>query len=122
MNKAHAVPSRDSTPSPLRRARGEAVENKLREEALLQKQRNLAAGVGASKPRSFSISQEVEQQFVVIEEANTASEMRRVVVPSVQQYEQAGQATTQPLNLPLVPTTQDKTMIERNKTAAVVAV
>ena len=81
MNKAHAVPSRDSTPSPLRRARGEAKENKLREEALLHKQRNLAAGVGASKLRSFSISQEVEQQFVVIEEANTASEMRRVVVP-----------------------------------------
>ena len=49
-------PSRDSTPFPLRRARREDTANKLKEEARLQKQRNLAIGVGASEPRSSSFS------------------------------------------------------------------
>ena len=33
VKKAPAEPSRDSTPSPLRRAKKEAIKNKLREEA-----------------------------------------------------------------------------------------
>ena len=45
--KDPTAPSRNSTPSPLRRARREATKNKLREEAWLQKQRNLATGVKA---------------------------------------------------------------------------
>ena len=48
-----------------------------------KRQRNKATGVGASKPRSSSISQEVEQHFVMIEEANPPFKMRRIVVPSM---------------------------------------
>ena len=71
----------------------------------MQKQRNLAAGVGASEPRSSSFSQEVDQHFAVIEEANPSLEMRRVVVPSVEQSKQVEQAAAEPLNLTLVPST-----------------
>ena len=56
LKKVSLEPSRDSTPSPLRRARKEVAKNKLRKEAWLQKQRNLAAGVEASEHRSSSIS------------------------------------------------------------------
>ena len=42
LKKAPAAPFRYSTPSPIRRAQREAEENKLRERAWLQKQRNLA--------------------------------------------------------------------------------
>ena len=90
MKKAPAIPSQDSTPTPFRRSRREAEETKLRKEAWFQRQRNRATRVGASEPRSSSISQEVEQHFVMIDEANPPSEMRRVVVPFVQQAEQAG--------------------------------
>ena len=66
----------------------EDAKNKLREEAWLQRQRNMATGVGASEPRRSSISPEVEQHYVVIEEVNPASEMRRVVLPSEPHQEQ----------------------------------
>ena len=42
----------------------------------------MAVGVGSSKQRSYSISLEVDQQVVVIEETNPPSEMKRVVIPS----------------------------------------
>ena len=93
MKKALAVPSREPIPFPLRRAKWEVEENKLREEVWLQRLRNQATRVRASKPRSSFISQDTEQHFVVIEEANLPSEMRRVIVPSEQQ---ARHATTQP--------------------------
>ena len=56
LKKDPTKPSRDSTPSPLKRAKKEVAENKLREEAWLQKQRNMAIGVGASEQRSSIIS------------------------------------------------------------------
>ena len=73
MNKAFAEPSRDSTPSSLRRVKREAIENRLREEAWLQKQKNLATGIGASEQRSSSISPEVDQLCVVIENVVVSS-------------------------------------------------
>ena len=63
----------------------------------------MAPLVEALETKISFIAQEVEQQFVAIEEANPPSEMRRVVVPSMQQTKQVGQATTQPLNVPLAP-------------------
>ena len=75
--------------------------------------RNFATGIGALEPRSSSVSLEVEQQAVVIEEANPPSEMRRVVVPSVHQEELTEQPTAQPTILPLVPMNQERTMVER---------
>ena len=47
----------------------------------------MAANVGALEPRGSSISQEVEQHCVMIEEVNPPSEMKRVVVPSEHQEE-----------------------------------
>ena len=61
LEKAPVEPSKDSTPSPLRRAKREAIKNKLREEAWLKKQRNLATGIGGLKPRSSYVSLKVEQ-------------------------------------------------------------
>ena len=60
LKKIPAAPFRDTTPFPPRRAQREAEENKLREEAQVQKQRNLGARVGALELRSSSISQELE--------------------------------------------------------------
>ena len=61
LKKASAEPSRDSTPSPLRRAKRDAVENRLRKKARLHKQKNLATSIGVSDQRSSSISLEVDQ-------------------------------------------------------------
>ena len=66
----------------MRRAKKKAIENKLREEAWLQKQKNIATGIGASEQRSSSISLEVDQHYVVIEDVNPPSDMKRVVIPS----------------------------------------
>ena len=84
VKRAPAALSRDSTPSLISRARREVEENKLREEAWLQGQRNRAIGVEASKPRSSSIFQEVEQHFMVIEQANPPSKMKKVIMPFLQ--------------------------------------
>ena len=56
---------------------------------------------------------------MVIKEANPQLEMRRVVVPFIQQTEQEGQATTQPLNLLLVPVAPKRTMVKRIQTTTV---
>ena len=56
---------------------------------------------------------------MLIEEASPPSDMRRVVVPSVKQAKQVGQVATQPLNPPLVPADQERTMVERNDTTTV---
>ena len=61
----------------------------------------------------------LDKQFVVIEEANPPLKMK-VVVPLVQQSEQVEQAATEPLNLPLVLTTQETIMVEKNETTTVV--
>ena len=65
----------------MRRAKKKAIENKLREEAWLQKQKNIATGIGASEQRSSSISLEVDQHCVVTEDVNPPSEMRSVASP-----------------------------------------
>ena len=77
-------PSRESTPSPVRRALLEAAQNRMRLEAWMQKQKDKAAGVGASAGgiRSSSASLEVDQQYVIIKDVNPPFEMRRVVLPS----------------------------------------
>ena len=116
VRKAPAEPSRDSTPSPLRKAKKEAAEKKLREEAWLHKQKNKATSVRAlvGGAMSSSISLEVDQQFVAIEDLNPPSKIRRVVLPSKQQIEQT---VSQPSNLPLVPTTQEETIVAKAKSA-----
>ena len=76
----------------------------------MQKQRNIANGVGALERRSSSISQEIEQHGVVIEEVNPPSKMGRVVVPSEHKEEQPiAQLTV----LPLMPINQKRTMVKR---------
>ena len=79
----------------------------------MQKQRNIAADVraSASVARSSSISLEMDQQFVVIEEANPPSEMRKAVVPSEQQFVQDVAVKVQSLNLPLAPNTQERSIV-----------
>ena len=103
MKKDLAEPSRDSTPSPLRQAQREAIENKLREEAWLQKQKNLAIGIGAFEQISSSISLEVDQYCVAIEDVNPPSEIRKDVIPSGEQEERTEQLAAQHSSLPLVP-------------------
>ena len=60
----------------------EAVENKLKEEAWLQKQKNVVAGISASEQRRSSIYLEVYQHCVVIEDVNPPSEIRKIIIPS----------------------------------------
>ena len=54
---------------------------------------------------------------MVIKKANPPFEMRRVIVPSKIQAKQAGSVATQPLNLPLVPTSQERSIVEKIETA-----
>ena len=55
----------------------------MRSEAWMQKQKDKAAEVGASAAgtRSSSASLEVDQQYVIIEDVNPPSEMRRLCYP-----------------------------------------
>ena len=53
---------------------------------------------------------------MVIEEANPPSEMRKVVEPLKRQSVQAAAAEVQSLNVPLVPSTQERSIIERIET------
>ena len=112
LKKAPAEPSIDSTPLPLRRNMKEGTENKLREEAWLQKQRNIATGIGASEQRSSSISLEVDQHCVVIEDVNPPSKIRRIVIPFGKQGDMTKQLTAQSSSLPLVPSIQERSMVE----------
>ena len=56
----------------------------MRQEALVQKQKDKAVGVGASTggTKSSSTSSEVDQQFVVIEDVNPPLEIRKIVLLS----------------------------------------
>ena len=80
----------------------EAAKNKLKEEAWLQKQRNVVADIGASQQRNFSASLEVDQHCVVIEDVNPPSKMRRVVLRSEEQEKRSELPATQPSSLPLM--------------------
>ena len=53
---------------------------------------------------------------MIIEEAYLPSEMRRVVEPLEQQSVQAAAVEVQFLNLPLVPSTQERSIVERIET------
>ena len=50
---------------------------------------------------------------MVIDEANPPFEIRRIVLPPERQFVQVGQAATQSLNLPLVPSIQERSMVEK---------
>ena len=109
IKKAYVDPSRGFTPLPLRKAKKETTENMLKEEAWLQRQRNMAIGVGAFELQSSYISQEVEQHCVVIEEVNSSLEIRSVVLPSELLREQPAAETS---NSPLVPLNPKRPMVE----------
>ena len=81
----------------------------------MQKQKNKATSVGASArgTMSSSISLEVDQQFIVIEDVNPLSEMRMVVIPSGEQSEIIEQPAIVPTSLPLVTLNQEGTIGER---------
>ena len=115
--KSPAEPSRDSTPSLLRRAKRETLENNLREEAWLQKQRNLATSIGASEQRSSLIAPKVDQHYVVIEDVNPPYKMRMVIIPCGEQEELIEHPAAQPSSLPLVPFSKERTTIEKAKPA-----
>ena len=76
-------PFGESTSSPARRALLEVAQDRLRIETWLQRQKDKATGVGSSAKgtRSSSASLEVEQDYIVIEDVNPPSEMRKVVLP-----------------------------------------
>ena len=84
MKKAPVEPSGEPIPFPSRRALLEVAQDRLSNEAWLQRQKDKATGVGGSTrgTKSSSTSLEVEQDYIVIEDANPHSEMRRVVLPS----------------------------------------
>ena len=84
MKKVPVEPSRESNPSSVRRALLEAAHSRMRSRAWMQKQKNKATGVGALArgTKSSFASLEVNQQYVVIKEANPLSKMRRIVLPS----------------------------------------
>ena len=74
-----------------------AAQDKARTEAWVQRQKDKATGVGTSirSTRSSSTSLEVEHNFIVIEEVNPPSELRKVVLPSEEHQDETGQAATQ---------------------------
>ena len=84
MKKALVKPSSEHIPFLGIRALLEAAQDRLRNEAWLQRQKDKATGIGGSArgTRSSSASLEVEQDYIVIEYANPPSKMRRVVLPS----------------------------------------
>ena len=69
-----------------------------------------AIGISGSTQgtRSSYASLEVEQDYIVIEDANPPSEMRRVVLPS----QESAQPTIQPLSLPLIPLSQERSLVQ----------
>ena len=53
---------------------------------------------------------EVEQDYIVIEDANPPSEMRRVIIPSQESPQQSAQPVIQPSSLPLIPLSQERSL------------
>ena len=118
MKKAPVQPSRESTPSPIRKALLEVVQNRMISEAWVQKQKDRAAGVGASAGaiRSSSASLEVDQQYVIIEDVNPPYEMRRIMLPSEAAERRPEQPVIQPTSLPLIPFSQERSSGHRVET------
>ena len=73
-----------------------------------------ATGVRSSArgTRSSSASLEVEQDYIVIEDANPPSEMRRVVLPSEESAQRSIQPAIQPSSLPLIPLSQEGSLVQ----------
>ena len=102
-------PSGEPTSLSGKRALLEAAQDRLRNEAWLQRQKDKATGIGGSArgTRSSSASLEVEQDYIVIEEENPPSKMRRVILPSQESPQQSAQPAIQPSSLPLIPLSQE---------------
>ena len=64
---------------------------------------------------SSSVSLEVDQQVVVIEDINPPSKIRKVVMPSEHQEQITEQPAAQSLTLPLVAVNQEKSTVEKGK-------
>ena len=88
----------------------EAAQDRLRNEAWLQRQKDKATGIGGFTrgTRSSSASLEVKQDYIVIEYANPPSEMRRVIMPS----EESAQRSAQPTIQPLIPLSQEGILVQ----------
>ena len=88
LKKAPVEPSGEPIPFPGKRALLEVAQDRLRNEAWLQRQKDKATRIGGSArgTRSSYASSEVEQDYIVIKDANPPSEMRRVVLPSEDQH------------------------------------
>ena len=113
MKKASVQPSGKSTPYPARRALVEVAQDRLRIEAWLQRQKEKATEVGGSTrgTRSSSASLEVEQDYIVIEDVNPPSEMKRVVLPLKEFARRSAQHTLQLSSLPLIPLNQEESFV-----------
>ena len=107
-------PSGESTPSLARKTLLEAVQDRLRTKAWLQRQKDKATGVSGSARgiRTSSASLEVEQDYIVIEDVNPPFEMRRVVLPSEESVRRSAQPAIQPSSLPLIPLTQEESLVQ----------
>ena len=55
----------------------------------------------------------MDQHCVVIEDVNPLSKMRKIVIPSREQGDMTEQLTAQLSSLPLVPSIQERSMVER---------
>ena len=62
--------------------------------------------------RSSSTSLEVEQDYIVIEDVNPPSEMRRVILPSEEFAQISAQPAIQPSSLPLIPLNQEGSLVQ----------
>ena len=99
MKKTPKKPFGEPTPFPGKRALLEVAQDRLRNEAWLEWQKDKATGIGgfAKGTRSSSVSLEVEQDYIVIEDANPPSEMRRIILPSQELAQRSAQPAIQPL-------------------------
>ena len=96
LEKALEKTSGKQTPFPGKRALLEAAQDRLRRKAWLQRQKDKATGISGSTrgTRSSFASLEVEQDYIVIEDANPPSEMRRVILPSQELAQPAIQSSS----------------------------
>ena len=79
----------------------EVAQDRARTQAWVQRQKDKASGVGTSTraTRSSSTSLEVEHNFIVIEDVNPPSELRKVVLPSEEHQDETRQPATQTVSL-----------------------
>ena len=87
MKKTPEKPSGEPTSLSSKRALLKAAQDRLRNEAWLQRKKDKATGIGGSArgTKSSYASLEEEQDYIVIEDANPPSKMRKVIPPSQQE-------------------------------------